>query len=83
MSAPRPDLGRALSLDDAVMELFDQGEARGEIARRLNVTTRTVQQAIQRMTPSAHDRRASGLIASGSAALLAAIARHHPERIAA
>ena len=75
--------GLALGLDDTVMELFDQGAGRVEIARQLGITTRSVQQAIQRMTPSAHDRRASIRAAQGSAALVAAIMHHHPERIAA
>ncbi len=68
-------------LETAIMDLFDQGLTRDDIAKRLNLRPESAEKIIGYMRIGASDRRSGPEAAAlGSASLIAAIRRHHPER---
>jgi len=75
---------RSADLEEAVMARFDQGMHPQDIAAELGFSVRSVECVIGYMCISRADvAQAPVAIARSSAALLAAIARAHPERICA
>lgn len=70
-------------LETSIMDLYDAGVARTGIADRLNLSRETVDKVIGYMSEGATELAfGRGAAARGSQALIAAIARCHPERIA-
>ena len=70
-------------LEARIMDLYDAGRRKGEIAQVLNVRPETVDKVIAYMSEGATDLAfGRGAASRASAALLAAIRLHHPERVA-
>lgn len=70
-------------LEARIMDLYDAGRRKGEIAQALNVRPETVDKVIAYMSEGATDLAfGRGAAARASAALLAALRLHHPERVA-
>lgn len=71
-------------LETAIMDLHDAGHSRADIAAQLGIERHTVEKIVSYMGEGATDvalgRYAT---AKASAALLAAILRHHPDRCSA
>ena len=71
-------------LENAIMDRYEAGLPREQIAAELNCTPVTVDKIIGYMQIGESDlANGPGRAARGSAALAAAIAHHHPERIRA
>lgn len=71
-------------LETAVMDLYEAGLNRDQIADQLNIRRETADKVIGYMQIGRSDHaQGSKAIAHASAMLLAAIRRHHPERCAA
>jgi len=72
---------RTHELENAVMDLYDAGRSRDEIAAALQVSQHTVRSVLGYMRVG-RDDIAFGPIETGKATqkLIAAIAQHHPER---
>jgi len=71
-------------LETSIMDLYDAGHSRADIAQRLGIERQTVEKVVSYMSEGATDL-ATGRYATAkaSAALLDAIRRHHPDRCAA
>lgn len=73
---------RTSDLETAVMDRVDAGQSATAIARELGMNLRTVKCVIDYMGIGRSDRAMSrGTLARASDQLLAAIVRHHPEKI--
>lgn len=76
-------IARAAILENAVMDRHDAGQPMDSIARDLNCKTETVDRIISYMqVGNAELKFGSQHLARCSRMLVAAIARHHPDRIA-
>jgi len=68
--------------DMAIMDMHDAGASNDDIARAMGIRPSRVASVIGYMRPSLSDRATSvPVVAKASAGLLAAIARHHPDRL--
>lgn len=68
-------------LETMIMDLYDAGRSKAEIAEALNIRRETVEKITQNMSEGATDLALGrSATARGSAALIAAIRLHHPER---
>ncbi|MEV4934389.1 hypothetical protein [Sphingobium sp. LSP13-1-1.1] len=86
MSSPQPlrAIGnRASALEQRLMDLWDSGHSRERIIEITGEKPSTVDRVLGYMRDTEPEILARRSIPKGSAALLAAIARHHPERIRA
>lgn len=71
-------------LEARIMDLYDAGRRQGEIAEALNIRPETVGKVVAYMSEGATDLAfGRGAAARASAALLAALKIHHPERCGA
>lgn len=69
-------------LENAIMDRYDARETAETIATALGIRERTARSVIEYMRPSRSDRAtARGPVTHASNQLLAAIVRHHPEKI--
>ena len=68
-------------LEARIMDLYDAGKRHGEIAQTLNIRVETVGKVVAYMSEGATDLAfGPGAASRGSAALLAALQHHHPDR---